>query len=264
MATAPSAPGTVYLVGAGPGDPNLLTLRAARLLGEADAVVYDRLVSPEVLALIPPGTETIYAGKQASLHTLPQAEINRLLVDLAGRCRKVVRLKGGDPFVFGRGGEELETLVEAGIPFEVVPGITAGVGCAAYAGIPLTHRDFASAVSFVTGHRQHGALDALDLDWPALARPGQTLVFYMGTRALPEICRQLMAHGLPAHTPLVTIQHGTTPRQRVVESTLAEAADRNPLPEPSETGLLIIGDVVPLRRRFTGATPTRKTLAPVT
>lgn len=240
-------PGTVYLVGAGPGDPDLLTLRAARLIANADVVVHDRLVSPEIVALIQPATKRIYAGKQASRHALPQSEINRLLVELAGRHRRVVRLKGGDPFVFGRGGEELETLAAAGIPFEVVPGITAGVGCAAYAGIPLTHRNFASSATFVTGHRQH---NALDLDWPALARRGQTLVFYMGTCALPEISRQLIAHGLPPGTELAIIQHGTTPRQRVVVSTLAGAVDACAALEPGETGLVIIGEVVALRRQL--------------
>lgn len=247
MTIAKRISGTVYLVGAGPGDPDLLTLRAARLLADADAVVYDRLVSQEILAFIPPGTECIYAGKQASRHTLPQSEINRLLVELAGRCRRVVRLKGGDPFVFGRGGEELETLAAAGIPFEVVPGITAGVGCAAYAGIPLTHRDHASSVTFVTGHRQHAAPDP---DWPALARCGQTLVFYMGIQALPKICRQLIAHGLPGGTPLAIIQHGTTSRQRVVASTLAVAAENAVVPDVGETGLVIVGEVVKLRSQL--------------
>lgn len=253
MTIAKSIPGTVYLVGAGPGDPELLTLRAARLLTHADAIVYDRLVSPEILAMIPPATECIYAGKQASRHTLPQSEINQLLVELAGRCRRVVRLKGGDPFVFGRGGEELETLAAAGIPFEVVPGITAAVGCAAYAGIPLTHRDHASSVTFVTGHRQHAALD---LDWPALARCGQTTVFYMGTQALPEICRQLIAHGLSKATPLAAIQHGTTPRQRVVVSTLAVAAENAVVPDSGETGLIIVGEVVKLRSQLDWFIPT--------
>ncbi|HMW17232.1 MAG TPA: uroporphyrinogen-III C-methyltransferase [Accumulibacter sp.] len=251
MRSANTCPGTVFLVGAGPGDPDLLTLRAARLLAEADVVVYDRLVSPEILALIPPATERVYAGKQASRHTLPQPEINRRLIELAGRYRKVLRLKGGDPFIFGRGGEELAALVAAGIPFAVVPGITAGVGCAASTGIPLTHRDFASVVSFVTGHRQH---EALDLDWPALARHGQTLVFYMGARELPEICRRLIAHGLPETTPLAVIQQGTTPRQQVVESTLAAAERHNPLPDATETGLIIVGEVVGLRRRLVPTT----------
>ena len=245
--TKASSFGTVYLVGAGPGDSELLTLKAARLLAAADVVVYDRLVSPEILALIPPAVERLYAGKQASQHSLPQPEINRLLVELAGRYRTVVRLKGGDPFVFGRGGEELEVLVDAGVPFEVVPGITAGVGCAAYAGIPLTHRDYASSALFVTGHLKDGKLD---LDWPALAHGNRTLVFYMGILALPNISANLIAHGLPSDTPVAVIRHGTTPRQNVIEATLTDVVARTAELKPGETGLLIVGEVVRLRARL--------------
>jgi uroporphyrin-III C-methyltransferase len=247
-------PGTVYLVGAGPGDPELLTMKASRLLSEAEVVVYDRLVSPEILALIPPGVERIYAGKRASQHTLAQSEINRLLVDLAGRYRKVVRLKGGDPFIFGRGGEELEVLVQAGVPFEVVPGITAGVGCSAYAGIPLTHRDYASSCLFVTGHLKHGKLD---LDWPALAHRNRTLVFYMGILALANISANLIKHGLPATTPVAVIRHGTTPRQHVIEATLADVVERTAEIKPGETGLLIVGEVVRLREQLDWFDPDR-------
>ena len=243
----PGTPGTVYLVGAGPGDPELLTLRAARLLGEAEAVVYDRLVSPEILALIPASAERIYAGKQAARHALPQPEINRLLVDLAGRYRRVVRLKGGDPFVFGRGGEELEVLAAAGVPFEVVPGITAAIGCAAYSGIPLTHRDFASSCLLVTGHLKEGKVD---LDWPALAVAQRTLVFYMGILALENIAANLIAHGLPARTPVAVIRHGTTPRQEVTTATLADVVAATRHIPSGETGLLIVGEVVSLQPRL--------------
>jgi uroporphyrin-III C-methyltransferase / precorrin-2 dehydrogenase / sirohydrochlorin ferrochelatase len=242
-----AAKGTVYLVGAGPGDPDLLTLRAARLLGEAEVVVYDRLVSPEILALIPPAAERIYAGKQASRHTLQQPEINRLLVELAGRFRRVVRLKGGDPFIFGRGGEELEVLAAAGIPFEVVPGITAAVGCSAYTGIPLTHRDYASSCLFVTGHLRDGKLD---LDWPSLAYPNRTLIFYMGILALPNIAANLVAHGMPATTPVAIVRHGTTARQDVLVATLADVVERARQIKPGETGLLIVGEVVRLREKL--------------
>ena len=250
----PSAarPGTVYLVGAGPGDPDLLTVKAARLIAAAEVVVYDRLVSPEILALVPASAQRYYAGKRAAEHTLTQPEINRLLVELASRHASVLRLKGGDPFVFGRGGEELETLVEARVPFEVVPGITAGVGCAAYAGIPLTHRDYASSALFVTGQLKHGKLD---LDWPSLAHARRTLVFYMGILALDRISQQLIAHGLPATTPCAVIRHGTTPRQDVIEAALADLVASCAALPPRETGLLIVGEVVRLRRRLGWFTP---------
>ncbi|HSN31756.1 MAG TPA: uroporphyrinogen-III C-methyltransferase, partial [Ideonella sp.] len=185
----PGPAGRVILVGAGPGDPELLTLRAARLLAQAEVVVYDHLVSPEVLELVAPDARRIYAGKQAGRHAMPQAEINALLVRLARSGVEVIRLKGGDPFVFGRGGEELEQLAAAGIAFEVVPGVTAGCGASTYAGIPLTHRDHAQACVFVTGRLKDGDCD---LDWPALARPRQTIVIYMGLAALPRICERLV------------------------------------------------------------------------
>ena len=191
----PAQAGTVYLVGAGPGDPSLLTLRAAQLIGEADVIVYDNLVSTEILAMLArPDVARIYAGKERGNHALPQEQLNLLLVRLARDNKRVVRLKGGDPYTFGRGGEEVETLVEQGIPFEVVPGITAAAGVAAYAGIPLTHRNHAQACVFVTGHLKDGTMN---LDWPGLARRRQTVVIYMGLHGLQLLCEKLIEHGLP-------------------------------------------------------------------
>jgi uroporphyrin-III C-methyltransferase/precorrin-2 dehydrogenase/sirohydrochlorin ferrochelatase/uroporphyrin-III C-methyltransferase len=246
------AAGHVYLVGAGPGDPELLTLRGARLIAGADAVVYDNLVSPAIVDLAPPGAERHYVGKKAADHTLPQHEINALLVRLARAGRRVVRLKGGDPFVFGRGGEEMEALVEAGITVEVVPGVTAAAGIAAYAGIPLTHRDHARSVVFTTGFLKDGALD---LDWPMLARPGQTLVIYMGISRLGEICRELIAHGLPAATPAGVVERGTTPAQRVVVADLASLAQRAAAAGIRPPALTLVGDVVGLYPRLEWFTP---------
>jgi uroporphyrin-III C-methyltransferase len=200
-------PGHVYLVGAGPGDPELLTLRGARLVAGADVVVYDNLVSPLIVDLASAAAERIYVGKKAADHTLPQEAINALLVRHARAGRRVVRLKGGDPFIFGRGGEEMEALMAAGITVEVVPGVTAAAGIAAYAGIPLTHRDHAQSVVFATGFLKDGALE---LDWPMLARPNQTLVIYMGISRLAEICARLVEHGLAASTPAGVIERGTT------------------------------------------------------
>ena len=239
--------GRVFLVGAGPGDPDLLTLRAARLLMQADVVVVDHLVSEGVLGLIGPQAERIYAGKERSNHTLPQRELNALLVTLAREGRQVVRLKGGDPFVFGRGGEELQALAAAGVLFEVVPGITAACGVASYAGIPLTHRDHAQSCLFATGHLKDGSCD---LDWPALARPRQTTVIYMGLAGLAEICSKLVAHGLPAHTPAAVIEQGTTLEQRVVSGTLADLANRVAEAELRSPCLTIVGEVVRLREQL--------------
>lgn len=247
MAQEAASTGIVYLVGAGPGDPDLLTLKAARLLNQADVVVYDNLVSEGVIRLIRRGAEKIYVGKERSHHTLPQAEINQLLVTLAKLGKKVVRLKGGDPFVFGRGGEELEILAAQNIAFEVVPGITAASGVSCYAGIPLTHRDYAQTCLFTTGHLKDGTLD---LDWPSLARPNQTIVIYMGLGALSEIAQQLIKHGMPANMPAAIIERGTTQEQRVITSTLESLPNlvrKVGLKSPS---LIIVGKVVELRERL--------------
>jgi len=239
--------GTVYLVGAGPGDPELLTLKADRLIRAADVVVYDHLVSAAILARVRPEAERIYAGKERGAHTLPQEALNLLLINLARQGKSVVRLKGGDPYTFGRGGEEVETLVEHGVPFEVVPGITAAAGVAAYSGIPLTHRNCAQACVFVTGHLKDGSME---LDWPGLARRRQTVVIYMGLHGLPTLCQKLIEHGLPPTWPAAIVQHGTQPSQRSVVGTLAtlpELVARAGLKAPT---LIIVGEVVQLQGKL--------------
>ena len=239
--------GIVYLVGAGPGDPDLLTLRAARRIREAEVAVCDHLVGEAILGLLPRRCERIYAGKERANHALPQAEINKLLVALAREGRRVVRLKGGDPYVFGRGGEEAEFLAEYGIDFEVIPGVTSANGAAAYAGIPLTHRDYTATVTFVTGHRRNGRCD---LDWAGLARPGQTLVIYMGLATITEISGNLIAHGLAATTPVAVIERATTPRQRVLETNLGDVAARIDAERIGAPALVIVGEVVRLRGKL--------------
>ncbi len=239
--------GEVYLVGGGPGDPDLLTFRALRLMQQCDVCVYDKLVSPEVMELVRRDAELIYVGKERDQHTMPQEEINELLANLALQGKRVLRLKGGDPFIFGRGGEEIETLMERGVPFQVVPGITAANGVSSYAGIPLTHRDYAQACLFITGHQKDGTID---LDWVAMSRPNQTVVIYMGLVGLKEICEKLIAHGVSASMPVAVVQQGTTQKQKVVAATLADLADKVLAAEMKPPCLTIIGEVVKLREKL--------------
>ena len=238
------APGEVALVGAGPGDPGLLTLRAWSLLQQADAVVYDRLVSEDLMQLLPARCARHYVGKTSGYHSLPQPQINQLLVDLARQGMRVVRLKGGDPFIFGRGAEELEFLLAHGINGQVVPGVTAAAGCSAYAGIPLTHRDLAHSCQFITGHLQENG--ALQLPWTSLVEGKQTLVFYMGLAALGEISRNLIAAGLPVDTPAALIGNGTRADQRVVRCSLKQLPSMAQAHQLMPPTLTVIGQVVGL------------------
>ena len=239
--------GEVYLIGAGPGDPDLLTLRAFRLLQKADVVLYDALVSDGVMALVPPLVERVYVGKRRANHSVPQTGINQLLVDYAQQGKRVARLKGGDPFIFGRGGEEIETLAEQQVPFQVVPGITAASGCSAYSGIPLTHRDYAQSVRFVTGQLRDGSVN---LAWPELIVKGQTLVFYMGLKGLPYICQQLIAHGMDATMPVALIEKGTTQDQRVLVSDLTGLPHMIEAEKVMSPSLFVVGRVVSLHAKL--------------
>jgi uroporphyrin-III C-methyltransferase/precorrin-2 dehydrogenase/sirohydrochlorin ferrochelatase len=240
-----AARGFVSLVGAGPGDPELLTLRALRVMQAASVVLYDHLVSPALVDLARRDAERIYVGKEQDNHALPQREINALMVRHAREGKRVVRLKGGDPFIFGRGGEEIEALLEQGIDFEVVPGITAAAGAASYAGIPLTHRDYAQSCVLVTGHLKDGAPQ---LDWKALVRPNHTLAVYMGVGALARICQGLIDHGMPASTPAALVEKATLPAQRVIEGVLADLPEL--AREAKPPALLIVGEVVRLRAKL--------------
>lgn len=245
--------GEVYLVGAGPGDPDLLTFKSLRLMQQADVVIYDRLVSEPILNLCRRDAQMIYVGKARSDHAVPQEGINQLLVKHAKAGHRVLRLKGGDPFIFGRGGEEIEELAEAGVPFQVVPGITAAAGCSSYSGIPLTHRDYAQSVRFVTGHLKN---NSANLPWAELVHPNQTIVFYMGLMGLPIICEQLIKHGMSAATPIALVQKGTTPQQKVVIAsldTMVEELKNNPVSAPT---LIIVGEVVTLHDKLKWFNPS--------
>nr|WP_257224231.1 siroheme synthase CysG [Acinetobacter sp. YH12144] len=239
--------GEVYLVGAGPGDPELLTLKALRLMQQADVVIYDRLVSQPIMDLCRRDAEKIYVGKARSNHAVPQEGINALLVKYASEGKRVCRLKGGDPFIFGRGGEEIQELFAAGVAFQVVPGITAASGCSAYAGIPLTHRDYAQSVRFLTGHLKEGSPE---LPWNELVYQNQTLVLYMGLVGLEKICEKLIAHGQRPDMPVALVSKGTTPEQKVVVGTLADIASKVSEYQIQAPTLTIIGDVVSLREQL--------------
>lgn len=242
-----SSVGEVYLVGGGPGDPDLLTFKALRLMQQADVILYDRLVSDGVMELVRRDAELIYVGKERDNHAVPQGDINQLLVDIAKQGRRVCRLKGGDPFIFGRGGEEIETLAENGIPFQVVPGITAASGCSTYSGIPLTHRDYSQSCRFVTGHLKDGSMN---LPWDELAVEQQTIVFYMALVGARHLSEQLIAHGMRGDMPVALVEKGTTPDQKVYTTTLAglpNLVENETIHAPT---LIIVGEVVKLREKL--------------
>ncbi len=244
--------GEVYLIGAGPGDPDLLTFRALRLMQQADVVLYDRLVSQQILDLVRRDADLVYVGKARSNHAMRQEEINQTLAKLAKQGKRVCRLKGGDPFIFGRGGEEIETLAEQGIPFQVVPGITAAAGCASYGGIPLTHRDYAQSVAFVTGHLKDGNFN---LNWEGLIHPQQTLVIYMGLVGLPTLAAELIKRGMRADMPAALVQQGTTPQQRVLIGTVESLPELVAKHEVKAPTLVIIGEVVLLHDKLAWFNP---------
>ncbi|GAA6133405.1 siroheme synthase CysG [Oceaniserpentilla sp. 4NH20-0058] len=246
--------GEVYLVGAGPGDPDLLTFKALRLMQQADVVLYDRLVSQPIIDLCRRDADFVNVGKARANHLVPQDDINQLLVDYAKKGHRVLRLKGGDPFIFGRGGEEIEKLAENGVPFQVVPGITAAAGCSSYAGIPLTHRDYAQSVRFVTGHLKD---DTSDLPWSELAYLNQTIVFYMGLMGLPVICKKLIENGMPKETPIALVQQGTTPNQKVIIATLDTMVETLKTQEVSAPTLIIVGEVVSLHDKLKWFSPIK-------
>ena len=245
--SADSGVGEVYLVGGGPGDPDLLTFKALRLMQQADVILYDRLVSDGVMELVRRDAELIYVGKERDNHAVPQGDINQLLVDLAKQGRRVCRLKGGDPFIFGRGGEEIETLAENGIPFQVVPGITAASGCSTYSGIPLTHRDYSQSCRFVTGHLKDGSMN---LPWNELAVEQQTIVFYMALVGARHLSEQLIAHGMRGDMPVALVEKGTTPEQQVYVTTLAGLPDLVENTTIHAPTLIIVGEVVKLREKL--------------
>jgi uroporphyrinogen III methyltransferase/synthase len=245
----PEKKGYVYLIGAGPGDPGLITVRGRECIARADVILYDYLAHPGLLEFARPGAELIYAGKVGGAHNREQGQINDMLVEKALTGKVVARLKGGDPFIFGRGGEECEVLADAGIPFEVVPGVTAGTGATAYAGIPLTHRDFTTSVTFVTGHESPGK-EFSGIDWQSLARGNGTLVFYMGVKNLPQIAEDLITHGRPPETPVALVRWGTRPEQEVLVGTLEDIAERARQAAFKAPAITVVGDVVRLRDKL--------------
>ena len=256
-----STVGKVYLVGAGPGDPGLLTIKGKELIERADVVVYDALVSPAIISMINPKAKQIHAGKRRGQHSLMQEEINELLIREAQSYDLVVRLKGGDPFVFGRGGEEMQDLLAANIPVEIVPGITSGIAAPAYAGIPLTHRDFSSSVTFVTGHEKSGKYRP-SINWDAIAHGSETLVIYMGVHNLPNIIEKLLAAGRSPETPIALVRWGTRPEQSEISGTLATIVDQLIAAEFKAPAIAVIGDVIQLQNQLEAGCPEQLTFYP--